>query len=134
MIAENIQNDWRKADLNDAQRAMLEYTEKLTLTPAMMEEKDVDALRDVGWTDRDVLDIASACAYFNFRVRMVDGLGLELGDWRSARQRCRQADVWRRQGLYRFVLGQFSLAIIQSGRRRDRSGTGAFGPGGRRPA
>ena len=52
----------------------------------MMEEKDVDALRDVGWTDRDVLDIASACAYFNFRVRMVDGLGLQMteGGWERA--------------------------------------------------
>ena len=25
------------------------------------------------------------CAYFNFRVRMVDGLGLELGDWQLER-------------------------------------------------
>ncbi len=64
---------------------MLEYTEKLTLTPAMMEEKDVDALRDVGWTDRDVLDIASACAYFNFRVRIVDGLGLKTSDQTAER-------------------------------------------------
>lgn len=84
-MAEFIQNDWRKADLSDAQRAMLEYSEKLTLTPAMMEEKDVQALRDVGWTDRDVLDIASACAYFNFRVRIVDGLGLETSDQTAER-------------------------------------------------
>ena len=84
-MAEFIQNDWRKADLSDAQRAMLEYSEKLTLTPAMMEEKDVQALRDAGWTDRDVLDIASACAYFNFRVRIVDGLGLETSDQTAER-------------------------------------------------
>ena len=84
-MAEFIQNDWRKADLNDAQKAMLEYTEKLTLTPAMMEEKDIQALRDVGWDDRDVLDIASACAYFNFRVRIVDGLGLETSDQTAQR-------------------------------------------------
>ena len=84
-MAEFIQNDWRKADLSEAQRAMLEYSEKLTLTPAMMEEKDVQALRDAGWTDRDVLDIASACAYFNFRVRIVDGLGLETSDQTAER-------------------------------------------------
>ena len=64
---------------------MLEYSEKLTLTPAMMEQKDVQALRDAGWTDRDVLDIASACAYFNFRVRIVDGLGLETSDQTAER-------------------------------------------------
>jgi uncharacterized protein YciW len=59
---------------------MLEYAEKLTLTPAMMTEDDINALRDGGWTDRDVLDIVMACAYFNFRVRVVDGLGLEVSD------------------------------------------------------
>ena len=52
---------------------MLEFSEKLTLTPAMMTEDDIDALRAVGWDDRDVLDIVMACAYFNFRVRVVDG-------------------------------------------------------------
>ena len=59
---------------------MLEYAEKLTLTPAMMTEDDINALRDAGWTDRDVLDIVMACAYFNFRVRVVDGLGLDVSD------------------------------------------------------
>ena len=64
---------------------MLEYAEKLTLTPAMMTQEDVQKLRDAGWTDRDVLDIATVCAYFNFRVRLVDGLGLELSDQTAER-------------------------------------------------
>ena len=80
LVAEFVQSDWRKADLTAAERAMLEWVEKLTLTPAMMTEADVQGLRDVGWTDRDIVDIAQVCAYFNFRVRMVDGLGLELRD------------------------------------------------------
>ena len=79
-MAEFIQNDWRKADLTQGERAMLEYAEKLTLTPAMMTEDDINALRAAGWDDRDVLDIVMACAYFNFRVRVVDGLGLEVSD------------------------------------------------------
>ena len=89
LTAEFIQNDWRQADLSEAERAMLEYAEKLTLTPAMMTREDVQQLRDVGWTDRDVLDIAMACAYFNFRVRIVDGLGLEMSD--QAAERAMQA-------------------------------------------
>ena len=64
---------------------MLEWSEKLTLTPAMMTEADIQGLRDVGWTDRDILDIAHVCAYFNFRVRMVDGLGLEVPDTSAER-------------------------------------------------
>jgi uncharacterized protein YciW len=66
---------------------MLEYAEKLTLTPSAMTEEDVQKLRDAGWTDRDVLDIVHVCAYFNFRVRIVDGLGLEVADWQIQRAR-----------------------------------------------
>ena len=64
---------------------MLEWVEKLTLAPSMMTEQDFQGLKDAGWSDRDILDIAHVCAYFNFRVRMVDGLGLELGDWQLER-------------------------------------------------
>ncbi|MCY4623929.1 MAG: hypothetical protein OXC99_02870 [Chloroflexi bacterium] len=101
-MAEFIQNDWRKADLPDNERAMLEFTEKLTLTPAMMTEDDVNALRDAGWSDRDVLDIVMACAYFNFRVRVVDGLGLEIPDMLAqgaARAREQAAELAAAKGV-----------------------------------
>lgn len=75
---EQIKADWRKMRLTKAEYAMLEWTEKLTLAPAMCKQADIQALREVGWTDRDILDIAQVCAYFNFRVRIVDGLGLDL--------------------------------------------------------
>jgi hypothetical protein len=82
-----VKFDWREMELTPAEYAMLEYAEKLTLTPSAMSEEDVQKLRDAGWTDRDILDIVHVCAYFNFRVRVVDGLGLELGEWqiKSAR-------------------------------------------------
>ena len=64
---------------------MLEYSEKLTLSPAMMEQNDIQQLRDAGWTDRDILDIGTVCAYFNYRVRIVDGLGLEVSDQTAER-------------------------------------------------
>jgi len=73
--------------LSEAECAMLEFTEKLTLTPSNMRETDVQKLRDAGWTDRDILDIVHVCAYFNFRVRVVDGLGLEVADWQIQRAR-----------------------------------------------
>jgi uncharacterized protein YciW len=74
-------------ELSEAEYAMLEFAEKLTLTPSNMRETDVQKLRDAGWTDRDILDIVHVCAYFNFRVRVVDGLGLEVADWQIQRAR-----------------------------------------------
>lgn len=79
-MAEHAKSDWRKADLSEAERAMLEVVEKLTIAPSSMRQSDVDQLREVGWTDRDILDIVQVCAYFNFRVRVVDGLGLDSNE------------------------------------------------------
>lgn len=84
---EQIKDDWRRMELTKAEYAMLEFAEKLTLTPSNMREEDVRKLRDEGWTDRDILDIVQVCAYFNFRVRVVDGLGLEIADWQLERAR-----------------------------------------------
>ena len=82
---EHIKSDWRQMDLSEAERVMLEWVEKLTLTPSSCGQADVDRMRSAGWTDRDVLDIAQVCAYFNMRVRIVDGLGLEVDEWQIVR-------------------------------------------------
>ena len=84
---EQVKDDWRQMELSEAEYAMLEFAEKLTLAPSAMRETDVQKLRDTGWTDRDILDIVHVCAYFNFRVRVVDGLGLEVADWQVQRAR-----------------------------------------------
>ena len=84
---EQVKDDWRQMELSEAEYAMLEFAEKLTLTSSNMRETDVQQLRDAGWTDRDILDIVHVCAYFNFRVRVVDGLGLEVADWQIQRAR-----------------------------------------------
>ncbi len=84
---EQVKDDWRQMELSEAEYAMLEFAEKLTLTPSNMRQADVQRLRDAGWSDRDILDIVHVCAYFNFRVRVVDGLGLEVADWQIQRAR-----------------------------------------------
>jgi len=89
-------------ELTKAEYAMLEYAEKLTVTPSAMTEADIQKLRNAGWTDRDILDIVHVCAYFNFRVRMVDGLGLELGNWQFEHARAgaeRAANLARERGV-----------------------------------
>ncbi len=60
---------------------MLTYAAKLTETPAAMEQGDVEALRDAGFTDRDILDIAQVVAYYAYANRIADGLGIELEPW-----------------------------------------------------
>ena len=61
--------------------AMLSYVEKLTCTPGAMSEPDVVALQDVGFTDRDILDICTVAAYYAYVNRIADGLGVRLESW-----------------------------------------------------
>ena len=57
---------------------MLEYAEKLTLRPREMEQADVIALRDHGFSDSAILDINQVTGYYAFANRLADGLGIEL--------------------------------------------------------
>ena len=54
---------------------MLDYAVKLTLRPKEMSEADVAALREAGWSDEDVMDIAEVTGLFNMSNRMASGLG-----------------------------------------------------------
>ena len=60
---------------------MLEYSMKLTRTPGDMIEADVLALREVGFSDRDVLDITEVVGYYAYTNRIADGLGVPLEEW-----------------------------------------------------
>ena len=62
--------NFRAADLTPKQKAMLEFAVKLTETPAKIEEIDRAALRDAGFSDRDIWDIAATAAFFNMSNRV----------------------------------------------------------------
>lgn len=77
-FATQVAKNWREASLEPADFAMLEFSEKLTVTPFLMAEFDVVALRGHGFDDRDILSIVVAAAYRNYIVRVADALGVEL--------------------------------------------------------
>ncbi|MFP4227910.1 MAG: peroxidase-related enzyme [Salinivenus sp.] len=66
------------ADLSPKLRTACEFAVALTTDPGDATEADVERLRDAGWTDRDVLDIALITSYFNFVNRLATGLGVEV--------------------------------------------------------
>ncbi|MGB1311741.1 MAG: carboxymuconolactone decarboxylase family protein, partial [Leucothrix sp.] len=56
--------------------AMLQYTEKLTLTPTAMVKEDVDALKVTGIDDGEILEANQIIGYFNYVNRCLNGLGV----------------------------------------------------------
>ena len=76
-----IQEDFRSAGLDPKRLAMLEYSEKLTLTPSAMEPSDVEALQVAGFSDADILAIAEVTGYYAYVNRIADGLGVQVEEW-----------------------------------------------------
>lgn len=68
---------WQEAPLTAEELAFCAYAEKLTLRPAEVSEVDVAALRNAGWSDREVHDGCQVIAYFNYINRIADGLGID---------------------------------------------------------
>ncbi|WP_397546490.1 peroxidase-related enzyme [Rhodothermus marinus] len=68
--------DYRELALPERTRALLDHAVKLTRTPEQVTEGDVQRLRALGWTDRDILDLTLIVAYFNFVNRIALGLGV----------------------------------------------------------
>ncbi|MEX2599944.1 MAG: hypothetical protein WD533_09850 [Dehalococcoidia bacterium] len=70
--------DYTKADLDPQTRGMLDYAVKLTKTPWEMSPEDIQALRDLGLSDEQVLSTAMIANLFNFMTRLADGLGVDV--------------------------------------------------------
>ncbi len=68
--------DYRKLVLPERTRALLDHAVKLTRTPHQVTQADLQRLRALGWTDRDLLDLTLIVAYFNLVNRIALGLGV----------------------------------------------------------
>jgi uncharacterized peroxidase-related enzyme len=71
-----LRDDYRKAELSPADRAMLDYVVQLTRDATRIGERDVEALRDAGFDDRTILQISALASWFNYINRMADALGV----------------------------------------------------------
>jgi uncharacterized peroxidase-related enzyme len=70
ILGEMLVMNYRAADLETRQKAMLDFAEKVTEASHKIEESDRQALRDVGFSDRDIWDISAVAAFYNMSNRM----------------------------------------------------------------
>jgi len=75
-LVEALKRDWRTADLDERDRAMLGYVEKLTKNPVSVWRDDMDVLRAAGFDDTAILQITLIASFFNYSNRVADGLGV----------------------------------------------------------
>ncbi|WP_353628153.1 peroxidase-related enzyme [Sulfitobacter sp. TCYB15] len=80
ILGEQMVMNWRVADLDARQTAMLAFAERLTVASAKTTEADRQALRDVGFSDRDIFDIASVTGFFNMTNRVASATEMKPND------------------------------------------------------
>jgi alkylhydroperoxidase family enzyme len=67
-----------RCPLREDVRQLLDWVQKITLTPSSCRETDVAELRESGWSDAAIHDAAQVTAYFNYINRVADALGVDF--------------------------------------------------------
>ncbi len=70
ILAEQIANNWRTADLTPRWHAMLMFASLVNEPGFSATDDDMDALHNAGFSDDDIWDIAAIAGFFGFSNRM----------------------------------------------------------------
>lgn len=79
-LGDMIEHNYRAAPLTPKQKAMLDFAVKLTGAPDKIENADRDVLRQLGFSERDIWDIASVAAFFNMSNRLASAVDMRPND------------------------------------------------------
>ncbi len=69
--------DYEASALDEQDKAMLAFAEKINDAPDRLCKADIERLRQVGFSDENILDIIASAAYRNFSNRLNIALGLD---------------------------------------------------------
>jgi uncharacterized peroxidase-related enzyme len=80
LVADQIAVNHRKADITPRQRAMLDFAMQVCTDSAAVDEADFAVLRQHGFSDDDIWDIAAITAFFGLSNRMANVAGMRPND------------------------------------------------------
>jgi uncharacterized peroxidase-related enzyme len=72
LIADQVATNYRKADITERQKAMLDYAMKVSQTAYLVGEADFDTLKSHGFSEDDMWDIAAISAFFGMSNRLAN--------------------------------------------------------------
>ena len=76
-LGELLAMNYRAGNLSARHRAMLAFAVKLTLHCDEIEEPDRQALRDAGFSEKDIWDIANVAAFYNMTNRVASAVDMQ---------------------------------------------------------
>jgi len=75
-LVQALQEDYRTAPIDNADRTMLDYVVQLTRDATKISKSNHERLRDAGFDDKAILQITLIASWFNYINRGADGLGV----------------------------------------------------------
>jgi uncharacterized peroxidase-related enzyme len=79
-IADQLATNYRKADISDRQKAMLDYALKVSREAETVNELDYQRLNEFGFDDEDIWDIGAISAFFGLSNRIVNMSSMRTND------------------------------------------------------
>lgn len=72
LIADQVAVNYRKADITDRQKAMLDFAIRVSTEAYKVSEPDFATLKSHGFTEEDIWDIAAISAFFGLSNRLAN--------------------------------------------------------------
>jgi uncharacterized peroxidase-related enzyme len=79
-IADQVATNFRKADITDRQKAMLDFALKVSNDAASINDDDFKRLRARKFSNEDIWDIAGITAFYGLSNRMANFTGMRVND------------------------------------------------------
>ena len=76
-LGEAMAFNYRTADITPRQRAMLDFSARMAKASAEIEDADRNALREAGFSDADIWDIAAVASFYAMSNRMASATGMQ---------------------------------------------------------
>jgi uncharacterized peroxidase-related enzyme len=80
LIADQVAVNYRKADLDPRQRAMLDFAVKVAESSHAIDDADYEGLKRHGFSDDDAWDIAAIAAMFAMSNRLANAFSIRPND------------------------------------------------------
>lgn len=72
----SVLEDYRSSPLEEREKALFAFIEKMNAQSNEIRQRDVDALKAAGWTDEAIYDAITVCALFRFYNAWIDASGV----------------------------------------------------------
>jgi uncharacterized peroxidase-related enzyme len=79
-LADQVATNYRKADITDRQKAMLDFAAKVSLEAHEVNDADFEKLRDQGFSDEEIWDIGAITSFFSLSNRMANLTTMRAND------------------------------------------------------